>query len=177
MHAAGAPAMPVLETERLILRRLESGDAAFILELLNEPAWLRFIGDKHVHDLAAARAYIEKGPMEMYARLGFGLYRVELKEGGTPIGLCGLIRRDTLPDADIGFAFLARHHGKGYGRESAAAVLEQGRREFGLTRILAITSPDNHASIRLLEKLGFVFERMLRLSADAAEVKVFAHAA
>jgi RimJ/RimL family protein N-acetyltransferase len=166
--------LKVLETDRLILRRLSPDDAEFILELLNDPSFLRFIGDKGVRTLDDARDYILNGPVDMYNRLGFGLYLTELKEGGAPIGICGLIKRDSLEDVDIGFAFLPRFCAKGYACESAAAVLAFGRSALGLNRIVAITKPDNHNSIRVLEKLGFRFERMIRLSADAPEVKLFA---
>ena len=111
--------------------------------------------------------------MASYERFGFGLYRVERKDGGEPIGICGLLKRDSLEDVDVGFAFLPRSWSNGFAFESAAAVLAYGRRTWGLTRILAITSPDNEASIRLLGKLGFRFERMARLSEEAPEVKVF----
>jgi RimJ/RimL family protein N-acetyltransferase len=164
----------VLETERLVLRRLEAGDAGFILGLLNEPSWLRFIGDRGVRTPEDARAYIAGGPVASYERFGFGLYLVEVKEGGEPAGICGLIKRDSLDDVDLGFAFLPKFWGRGYARESAAAVLDYARRRLGLRRVVAITSVDNDASIRLLEKLGFAFERVVRLSADAEEVKLFA---
>ena len=166
--------MKVLETDRLILRWLSTNDAEFILELLNDPAWLQFIGDKGVRTLEDARDYILTGPVEMHARLGFGLYLTELKEGGVPIGICGLIKRDSLDDVDIGFAFLPKFRAKGYAYESASAVMAYGKNVLGLNRIVAITSPDNHASAQLLEKLGFQFERMVRLSDDAQEVKLFA---
>jgi RimJ/RimL family protein N-acetyltransferase len=167
--------MKVLETDRLVLRRFSTDDAAFVLELLNEPAWLRFIGDKGVRTLEDARQYLLNGPMAMYERSGFGLYRVERKEDGVPMGMCGLLKRDTLKDVDIGFAFLPRFWGKGYAREAAAAVLALGKASLGLERIVAITNPDNDSSIRLLESLGFRFEEMLRLSSDGAETKLFAH--
>jgi len=167
--------MNVLETERLILRRLSEGDAAFILQLVNEPSWLRFIGDRGVKTLEDARSYILKGPTEMYRRFGFGLYLTALKSDGTPTGLCGLLKRDSLKDVDIGFAFLPAFWGKGYAYEAAAAVLAHGKRDFGLQRIVAITSPDNDASMKLLGKLGFAFEQQLRLTEDAPEVKLFAH--
>ena len=166
--------MKVLETDRLVLRWLSRDDAEFILELLNDPDWLRYIGDKGVRTLDDARDYVLKGPAAMYARLGFGLYRVERKDGGIPIGICGLIKRDTLKDVDLGFAFLPDFRGNGYATESAAATLAHGRDEFGLERIVAITTPDNEASIRLLEKLGFHFERLLRLTADAEELRLYA---
>jgi RimJ/RimL family protein N-acetyltransferase len=166
--------MKVLETERLILRRVTVEDSGFILELLNDPSWLRFIGDKGVRTLDAARDYILKSLVAMYERLGFGLYLTELKGEGVPVGICGLIKRDSLEDVDIGFAFLPRFRGKGYAYESASAVIEYGKRIFGLNRMVAITSPDNYGSAKLLEKLGFNFERMVKLSDDSAEVSLFA---
>ncbi len=165
--------MPVLETERLALRRLTTDDAQFILELLNEPSFLRYIGDKGVRTNADACRYIETGPMASYERFGFGLYRVELKDSREPIGICGLLKRDSLPDADIGFALLPRYWSKGYAFESASAVLAHARDTLGLRRVLAITSPDNVASINLLEDLGFRFERVSRLAEDTPEIRVF----
>ena len=168
------PLLPLIETPRLALHRLTTDDADFILELLNEPSFLRFIGDKGVRTREHACRYILAGPMASYDRFGFGLYRVQLKTGGEPIGMCGLLKRDSLADVDVGFAFLPRFWSRGFAFESASAVLAHGRQTWGLKRILAITSPDNEASIRLLAKLGFRFERMARLSEDAPEVKVFA---
>jgi RimJ/RimL family protein N-acetyltransferase len=165
--------MKVLETERLILRWLTVEDDEFILELLNDPSWLRFIGDRGVKTLADARGYISKTLIAMYERLGFGLYLTELKDEGVPIGICGLIKRDSLEDVDIGFAFLPKYRRKGFAYESASAVVEYGKRTFGLNRIVAITSPDNYGSARVLEKLGLHFERMVKLSDDSAEVSLF----
>ena len=167
--------MKVLETDRLILRWLIPEDAEFILRLLNEPSWLRFIGNKGVRTLDDARDYILKGPVEMYSRLGFGLYLVELKAENLPIGICGLIKRDSLADVDIGFAFLPDFWGKGYAYESASAVMEYGVRAFGLKRLVAITTPDNYASAGLLEKLGFKFERVINLSDDGEALRLFAY--
>ncbi|HVC29318.1 MAG TPA: GNAT family N-acetyltransferase, partial [Gammaproteobacteria bacterium] len=155
--------MKVLETPRLVLRRLVLEDAPFVLELVNDTAWLQYIGDKHVHDLEDARSYIRKGPLDMYARHGFGLYMVTLRTG-TRIGMCGLIKRDGLEDADLGFALLARYRGRGYAQEAAAAVLDYGRKALGLKRIVAITSPDNLRSIQVLENIGFVYEQTLTLA-------------
>ena len=166
--------MKVIETERLILRWLTIDDAEFIMELVNEPSWIRFIGDRKVKSVGDARTYIAKGPAAMYERVGFGLYRVERKDDGVPIGLCGLIKRDGLDDVDLGFAFLPRFWGQGYAFESASAVLAFGQREFGLKRIVAITSKDNENSIKLLQCIGLKFEKMVRLSADEEEVKLFA---
>ena len=165
--------MIVLETDRLVLRRLTLNDAPFIVELLNEPSFLRFIGDRGVRDLQTARQYLLKGPVASYEKHGFGLNLVFLKESGDPIGICGLLKRDTLPDPDLGFAFLPAHWRKGYAAESAAAILTHGRRAFGLERIVAITSPDNVASIGVLEKIGLRFERLTRLGDDPREVRLF----
>ncbi len=165
--------LKVLETDRLSLRWLGIEDAPFIFGLVNEPSWLRFIGDKGVRTMGDARRYIVDGPVASYARFGFGLYMVELKASATPIGICGLLRRDALNDPDVGFAFLPAYWGSGYGYESAAAVLAFGREALRLSRIVAITDPDNARSIRLLKKLGLRFDRMTRLSADAPEVALF----
>ncbi|MET3291558.1 N-acetyltransferase [Brevibacillus fluminis] len=165
--------MALLETERLRLRRISLDDAAFILELLNDPAWIRFIGDKGVRTLEDARNYILNVPMKMYEQTGFGLYLVELGETGSPIGMCGLIKRDSLPDVDIGFAFLPAYRSKGYAYESAAAVLADGKETFGLQRIVAITSIDNHDSAALLQKLGMQDEGRIRLADDQEELRLF----
>jgi RimJ/RimL family protein N-acetyltransferase len=165
--------LKVIETDRLNLRLLSADDAEFIVELLNDPSFLRFIGDKGVRTLDDARDYILNGPVDMYNRLGFGLYLTELKESGAPIGICGLIKRDSLEDVDIGFAFLPRFWAKGYAYESAAAVMAYGKTVLGLKRIVAITSLDNYASGRLLEKLGLRFEQTIHLSKDAPEVRLY----
>jgi RimJ/RimL family protein N-acetyltransferase len=164
----------VLETDRLVLRRLDAEDAAFILQLVNEPSWLRFIGDKGVRNLDDARRYIREGPVASYERFGFGLFLAELKDTGAPIGMCGLLKRDTLDDPDIGFAFLPAFWGRGFARESASAVMALGRDTFGLKRLLAVTNPDNDRSIRVLEDLGLAYERMVKLSGDGMEIKLFA---
>lgn len=162
-----------MNTARLRLRRLTQEDAPFVLQLVNEPSWLRYIGDRGVRTLDDAQVYLAKGPLEMYQRLGFGLLLVELAEDGTPLGLCGLIKRDTLPDVDLGFAFLPGHWGKGYAREAAAAVLADGASSFGLQRVVAITSLDNQRSIQLLEKIGFRFERVIG-GPEGSQLRLFA---
>jgi RimJ/RimL family protein N-acetyltransferase len=156
-------AMTVLQTGRIALRRLTESDAPFIRELVNEPSWIRFIGDRGVRTEEDARAYLVRGPIAMYERLGFGLWMCETKEGGEPLGICGLIKRDTLEDVDIGFAFLPRFWGQGYAHEAASAVLDYGREVLELDRIVAITSPDNTPSIRLLEKLGLRLEKTFEM--------------
>jgi RimJ/RimL family protein N-acetyltransferase len=164
--------MTLIQTERLVLRKLDLNDADFILKLLNEAGFIRFIGDKGVRTRADAREYILKGPIDSYLRFGFGLYLTCLRDGA-PIGICGLVKREGLGDVDVGFAFLAQHRSKGYAVESASAVLAYGRRELHLHRIVAIASPDNFASIAVLEKIGLKFERMIRLGEHDAELKLF----
>jgi len=161
----------VAETERLRLRRLTADDAPFILELLNDPDFLRNIGDRGVRTEADARGYILDGPVASYERHGFGLYLVELPGTG-PIGISGLVRREALPGPDIGFAFLPAWRRRGYALEAAQAVSRHAAEDCGLDRLLAIVSPGNAASRRLLEKIGFRFEGMTRLADDAAEVEL-----
>lgn len=155
--------MEILETERLVLRELTQDDAEFIRELVNDPAWLCNIGDRGVRDPDDARRYIEDGPVASYREFGFGLWAVDLKELGTPVGISGLIQREYLDFPDIGFAFLPNHRGRGYALESASAVMGYARGALGITRVLAIVTPGNTDSIRLLERLGMEIERDLEL--------------
>ena len=167
--------MNVLETKRLILRRFELEDAGFILELVSDPAWLEHIGDRNVRTLEDARAYLRKGALDMYERVGFGMYVVTLKGSGESIGTCGLIKRESLDDVDIGFAFLTQFRGQGFALESAAATLEHGKGALGLRRIVAIVSPANRRSIRILERIGLKFERAIRLPGDEEEISLYAY--
>ena len=164
----------VLQTSRLILRQQTLDDAEFIFTLVNDPSWLRFIGDRGVHSVEDARNYIRKGAMDSYSRHRFGLYLTALKDSGVPVGICGLVKRETLADVDIGFAFLPQYAGMGYAYESACAVMAHARNDIGLKRVIAITNPDNAASIRLLQKLGLAFERKIRMAADKDEINLFA---
>lgn len=164
----------VIETSRLRLRRMTAEDAPFILELLNDPGFLRYIGDRGVRTLDDAVAYIANGPVASYERHGFGLYVVTVGAPEVPIGIAGVLRRETLDDPDIGFAFLPAWRGQGYAREAARAVLAHAARDLGLRRLVAIVSPGNDPSRRLLEALGFRLEGRIRLSEDAAEVDLFA---
>ena len=165
--------MSVLESERLALREFDLDDADFVLELLNEPAFVRFIGDKGVRTRADAREYLQKGPLDSYRRFGFGLYLASLRANGTPIGMCGLVKREGLADVDVGFALRSRYWSRGYAMEAAAAVLDYGRRTLNLARIVAIANPDNQASIAVLGKIGLQFERMVRLPGEGPELKLF----
>lgn len=165
---------PVIETDRLVLRRLDLDDAAFIFTLVNDPDWLRHIGDKNVRSLDDARAYLSNGPIAAYAQHGFGLFAVERREDGALIGMCGLIKRDTLDDVDIGFAYLPAYRAQGYAREAAAATLAYARDALGIKRVVAIVSPANHASARLLERVGLRYESPIRTAADRDPIDLFA---
>jgi len=165
----------VIETPRLKIRWLEVGDAAFIYTLVNDPTWIRYIGDKNVSNLEDAKTYIETGPVEMYRNLGFGLNHVSLKQDGTPIGICGLLKRETLADVEIGFALLPGFRSQGYAFEAATAVLEHGCARLEISRIVAILTPDNLASGKLLGKLGFEFESSFKKepNSDTLDLYVF----
>ena len=166
--------MILIETERLILRQLKIDDAEFILALLNEPSFLRYIGDKKVRSIDDARQYILNGPIASYERNGFGLYLAAIREPHTPIGICGLLKREELADVDIGFAFRPDFWGQGFAYEAAKAVMDYARQTLKLQRVVAITNPDNESSIKLLERMGFTFERLIQLTKDGDEVKLFA---
>lgn len=163
----------MLSTERLQLREFVVEDAEFIIELLNQPSFIRFIGDKQVRTIDDAKKYLRSGPIDSYRRHGFGLYLVQLRDNQQPIGMCGVLKRESLPDPDLGFAFVPDYWGKGYAFEAASAVLHQAGEIFRLPRVLAITNPDNDSSLKLLEKLGFQFERVTKMSSDADQVKLF----
>ena len=161
--------MKILETPRLVVREMTLDDAPFVLGLLNTPKFIKYIADRGVRTLEDARRYIDERFLASYSANGYGLYMVELKDG-TSIGTCGFVRRDTLPGPDIGFAFLPEYEGHGYGYESAAAVMEFGRETLRFDRVLAITSLDNDASKRLLEKLGFRFNRVKQMAGEPLNV-------
>ena len=166
--------MNLFETARLRLRHLTLEDAPFILELLNDPLFLRFVGDRGVRTVAAAREYLERGPLASYAQHGFGLFHVALKDGDTPIGICGLLKREVLEDVDIGFAYLPRFGGRGYATEAALATMHYGQTVLGLKRIVAITAPDNEASQNVLRKIGLRHEKTIKLPAYKDDSFLFA---
>ena len=161
----------IAETDRLVLSELTGRDAAFVRRLVTDPDWLRFIGDRGVQTLRDARAYIRDGPTAMIRAHGVGLYRVGLRGSGTPVGLCGLLRRDGLADVDLGFALLPEHRGVGYAREAAAAVLAHAR-DLGHVRVAALVMPANAASVRVLASLGFARDGVHRLGDETLDLYV-----
>ena len=163
----------VIETERLILRKFTLDDASFMLELLNTPAWLRFIGDRNVRTLEEAEQYLLDGNIRSYQEYGFGFYVVVVKETNQFIGTCGIKKREGLDDIDIGFGFLPQFMGKGYGYEAASATLNYALNDLKIKRIVAIVDPENTASISLIKKIGLVFEKMVQLSPKDIELMLF----
>lgn len=165
--------MSVINSPRLRMHQLAPDDAGFMLALLNQPSFLRFIGDRGVRTLAEAEAYIRNGAMASYAQHGFGLYRLALKSTGVGIGICGLVRRDGLADVDLGFALLPAFWAQGLASEAAAATVAYARDQLGLQRLVAIVAAENAGSIRVLEKIGMRFEMTVRLNADSEELRLF----
>jgi RimJ/RimL family protein N-acetyltransferase len=163
-----------LETDRLRLRRLAADDAGFMLDLLNQPSFHRFIGDRGVRTLDAARTYIEERAIASYEKNGFGPFAVELKKDGSVIGIVSLLDRDEFEDVDIGFAFLPDHWRQGYAYESGSAMMEFAFSELDLDRIIAVTQADNTASIRTLEKMGLAHEGVVRLAEDGPDLLLYA---
>ncbi|MEP6621800.1 MAG: GNAT family N-acetyltransferase [bacterium] len=163
----------VLESDRLVLRRITEDDALFLLELLNDEAFLRFIGDRGVRTEDDARAYARNGPIASYQRHGFGLLLTALKDDNTPIGICGLLKRDTLEDVDVGFAFLPAFRTRGYAFEAVTAVLSYARGTLGLSRVVAIVNADNERSRKLLMRAGLQFERLVQQESDGPSVELF----
>lgn len=172
MDAPPKAAPPPIRTHRLHLRPIVEADAPFIRTLLNEPSFLQYIGDRGVRTEEDARGYIEKGPAASYLRHGFGLLLVEEQVSGTAVGMCGILRREGLDDPDLGFAFLPAYWSRGFASEAAAAVLAHAGTALGLPRVVAIVQPDNPGSLRVLEKLGFTFERTVVLPGASVELRL-----
>ena len=160
----------ILTTARLSLRELTPADAPWIEVLTTQPSWMRNIGDRGVRDLATAEAYIRNGPMASYAARGYGLWAVERREDGAPVGMCGIIKRDTMDDPELAYAYLERYHGMGYGGEAAIATLDHARTRLGLPRLAAIVNPENVASIRILEKAGMTYRGPILMPGETVPI-------
>jgi RimJ/RimL family protein N-acetyltransferase len=166
--------MIVIETERLRLRRLTPLDAPFILGLLNEPSFLRYVGDRSIRTLEDAEGFIRTVPMALYEKYGFGHLLAERKDDGAMIGICGLIKRDSLDDVDIGYSLMPAFWSQGYAFEAAGATLDYARTTAGLRRVVAIVSPENEPSRKVLARIGLRFERLVRMPNDDREVELHA---
>jgi len=165
--------MHALLTDRLTISEFSLADADFILELVNTPSWIKFIGDRNIHTKNDAVDYLTKGPLSSYKQHGLGLFKVQLSIGSLPIGMCGLLKRDELDNPDIGFAFLPGFEGQGYGFESSKAVLDDARDRLGIKQVLAITVKSNKRSIHLSEKLGLQFTKMINMHGDPEPLMLF----
>jgi [ribosomal protein S5]-alanine N-acetyltransferase len=163
----------IFETNRLILRKFTIEDASFILELVNTPLWLQFIGQRNVHSLQDAILYLQNGPLRSYEIYGFGFYAVLLKKSNELIGMCGLIKRDSLENVDLGYAFLPTFSGQGFGFEAAAETLKYAFNIQKINKVLAIVDPQNDVSVKLLKKLGMKYVKMLQLSPTDIELMLF----
>ncbi|WP_341216281.1 GNAT family N-acetyltransferase [uncultured Wocania sp.] len=169
--------MIIVETERLIISKVTLKDAPFFLELMNTPHWLKYIGDRNIRSVKDAEEAIKNSHLKSYKDNGFGFYKVLLKaENNKTIGTAGLIKRDELDDVDIGFGFLPEYEGKGFGFEVSVEIMKLAKSEFKLKKVVAITNPDNHNSIKLLEKLGLVFEKRINPFEEDKELLLFAKA-
>ena len=166
--------MIVAETQRLLISKFTIADAPFFLELVNTPHWIKYIGDRNIKTVTQAEQRITNGHIKSYETHGFGFYKLNLIENNKPIGTCGLIKRDTLEHADVGFALLPEYEGKGYGFEASEVILKVAKDEFKLETILAITLATNKPSINLLEKLGLSFKKMIKPFEDDEELMLFA---
>lgn len=164
----------ILETERLRLRKISEDDAEFILRLLNEPSFIENIGDRQVRSLEDARRYIRDGPVASYEKFGFGLWMVVLKESGVSLGMCGLLKRDSLEHIDLGYAFLPEYWSQGFASEAARATLDYASHKLAAKSVLAITNPDNQGSIRVLEKLGFRSQGLIKFGDEDRDTALFA---
>ncbi len=163
----------LLETERLTLREITTDDAEFMFNLMNDPSWLRFIGDRNIDSIKASENYISNKLRPSYTSFGFGFYLTNLKEDDTPIGICGLVKRPSMEHVDVGFAFMPEFRSKGYGYESTSAILEYAKSVLGINYIVAITDLENDHSIKLLEKLGLKFDKIIELGGDEKECRLF----
>lgn len=165
----------VFETERLNIRPFTLQDTAFIIELVNSEGWLKYIGDRNIKTTTDAEAYLSNGPIKSYSQHNFGLWMVELKNSQTPIGMCGLIKRDTLANPDIGFAFLPAFEKQGYAFEAAQATMQYATHVLKLATVLAITLPENNSSIKLLNKIGLQFVAPITMPGDDEKLMLFSN--
>ncbi|MEH6537018.1 MAG: GNAT family N-acetyltransferase [Psychroserpens sp.] len=167
--------MQIAETTRLLLSKITVDDAPFILELVNTPGWLKYIGDRNIKTVEAAAEHIENNQVKCYEKHGFGYYKMQVKaESLRTIGTCGLLKRDNLDYVDIGFSMLPEYHGKGYGYEATNEIMKLAKNEFGIKNICAITLPTNKPSINLLEKLGLSYQKTVKPFEDDEELLLFA---
>ena len=167
------PTFKSFETEHLLLNPTSVEDAGYVLELLNSPKWLHYIGDRNVMSLDDAKKYVEERILPQLYELGYSNYTITLKSNGAKIGSCGLYKREGLEHVDIGFAFLPQYEKQGYAFESASKILEVANSELHLKKVLAITTQENTDSQKLLEKLGLKFQKIIRIPNDEEDLMLY----
>ncbi|MFC6997231.1 GNAT family N-acetyltransferase [Rufibacter roseus] len=165
----------IIETDRLILREFTLQDTGFIINLLNSPGWLQFIGDRNIKTEEQAESYLANGPIKSYGQNGYGLWLVQLKDNSRSIGMCGIVRRDTLEHPDLGFAFLQEYTGQGFAFEAAKATMVYAKSDLAIPTLSAITLPENQRSIKLLEKLGFRYQSPITFPGTTTELLLYIH--
>lgn len=165
--------MALMTSERLSIRQVTAADASFILSLLNEPSFIEGIADKKVHSLEQAVKYINDSFTKSYHDNGYGMYLVSLREGEIPVGICGLIRREYRDDFELGYAFAKAFWSNGYAQEAVKTVLNYGQTVLEAKEFIAVTSMDNQASIKTLERVGFVFNCIEKLAAYDEESRLY----
>lgn len=158
------------QTIRLTIRPVTTEDAAFILELMNTPKWIQFIGERHIKTVEAAADYIKEKAFPQLEKHGHTNNVIIRKEDGVKLGTCGLYHREDREDPDIGFAFLPAYEGKGYAFEATHRLIIAAKEDFGLTELSAYTLEDNMASRKLLERIDFKLIGKGRLPNDEAEL-------
>jgi len=167
--------MVIAETDRLLLSKITIDDAPFILELVNTPDWIKYIGDRNIKTVEQAETHIKNNQLKCYETHGFGYYKLQVKaENLKTIGTSGLLRRDNLEHVDIGFSFIPDYHGKGYGFEAASEIMKLAKDKFNIKTLCAITLPINQPSINLLEKLGLSYQKTVKPFEDDEELLLFA---
>ncbi|MCB0383646.1 MAG: GNAT family N-acetyltransferase [Psychroserpens sp.] len=167
--------MIIAETNRLLLSKITVEDAPFLLELMNTPGWIKYIGDRNIKTVKQAETYIENNQLKCYETHGFGYYKIQVKaENLKTIGTSGLLKRDNLDHVDIGFSFIPNYHGKGYGFEAASEIINLAKTKFNIKTLCAITLPINQPSIHLLEKLGLSYQKTVKPFDNDEELLLFA---
>ena len=165
--------MPELKTERLEIVELTETDADFIFQLMNDSDWIKNIGDRGINTVQDAKRYIIDKLVPAYTEYGFGFHLVKHKSDQKPLGICGIIKRSFLDHADIGFAFLPEYRGKGFAFEACTAIYQFAQQKQAFGQIAAITIPSNTPSIRLLEKMGFTYDKMIEWPDDGEKLMYY----
>jgi len=167
------PALPQLKTERLHLRWLTEDDADLMLAIWNDPAFIRFVGDRGIRTLDEALEAMRGGVLKLYRDFGYGPYRLAVHGSDEAMGICGLFKRENLEFPDIGYGLLPAFCGAGYAFEAARAAADHAREHMQLSELCAIVTPANTRSVHLLEKLGMTAGEPIRMPGDDEDVVLY----